>query len=372
MGGMQKHSRLLAEYVAQTGQSVVLYHYVPSDSELPTETEVRSHFSNEANHHLEVRTFRYPAEDRLPGHYLRAQKRISRIYADQLKSERFTPRLVYSKGFMSWDLVKRRKEFDSGMILAVKFHGMNMFQQQPDWKGEIVKYLLRPPVRDIMNASDYVFSYGGKITDIIRRELKDPDKVVELPSGIDSHWLAKSVQSNDRVSGEETSCLFVGRWDRLKGLPELYKVLRKRKDLRLTMTFVGPIPEEYRMDDPRVHYTGPIHDAKELQAIYDRHDLLLCPSISEGMPNVIMEAMSRGLAVIATDLGATAALVNERTGWLIPAKDTIELEKAIERALNKVSVRSKGDAGRELIENEFNWSVIAERFLNWYNFHCNR
>ena len=43
----------------------------------------------------------------------------------------------------------------------------------------------------------------------------------------------------------------------------------------------------------------------------------MCPSYSEGMPNVIMEAMSRGLAIIATDVGAVSKLVDEENGWLI-------------------------------------------------------
>ena len=46
-------------------------------------------------------------------------------------------------------------------------------------------------------------------------------------------------------------------------------------------------------------------------------DILICPSYSEGMPNVIMEGMARGLAIIATNVGATSRMVSKENGWLI-------------------------------------------------------
>ena len=44
---------------------------------------------------------------------------------------------------------------------------------------------------------------------------------------------------------------------------------------------------------------------------------MVCPSYSEGMPNVILEAMARGLAIIATDVGAIAEMVDSTNGILM-------------------------------------------------------
>ena len=49
----------------------------------------------------------------------------------------------------------------------------------------------------------------------------------------------------------------------------------------------------------------------------DNCDILICPSYSEGMPNVILEGMSRGLAIITTDVGANELLVSNENGKLI-------------------------------------------------------
>jgi glycosyltransferase involved in cell wall biosynthesis len=366
MGGMQKHSRLLTEYLARKSMGVKLYHYIQGDDELPTEEEVRLNFSTAANVFIEIRTFRYPKEDSFPGHYLRSQRKMSKEYLAQIHKEDESPNLVYSKGFMGWQLLKNRDQLPSTMKIGINLHGMNMFQLQPNWKGEITKWMFRGLAHWVMNHSDYVFSYGGLISDLIRDRLDDSDKLVELPSGIDDLWLDALPRAEYQLGSDTLQFLFVGRWDRLKGLPELYEVLRKRVDLPLKLTIVGPIPKDKRIPDDRITYLGPIHNSDKLKKVYDNHDVLLCPSISEGMPNVIMEAMARGLAIIATNVGATAELVDEDVGWLIPPKNPLELEKTLSKALNSTDVGVKGNRAIEKMRLHFNWDSIADKFIEWY------
>ncbi|MGB0418765.1 MAG: glycosyltransferase family 4 protein, partial [Opitutales bacterium] len=73
--------------------------------------------------------------------------------------------------------------------------------------------------------------------------------------------------------------------------------------------FIGPIPKEKQLDLPWVQYRGSVSDQDALKAELDQGDVLVCPSYSEGMPTVILEAMARGLAIVATDVGATCELV---------------------------------------------------------------
>lgn len=367
IGGMQKHSRLLVEYIARTGQPVILYHYVPHGIEVPADSKIRSFFSDEANAHLEIRTFVYPKEDRFPGHYIRAQRKTSRMYVMRLLKEDSIPTLVLCKGFMVSELISRKDQLPSTTKIAVNFHGMNMYQQQPNWNGELVKWMLRLPVQNIMNKVDAVFSYGGKITSIIKAQIQDESKIVELPSGIDSSWIRDPRDIDFRQISGRRKLLFVGRWDRLKGLQELHEVISCRLDLNFQLTLVGPIPKKHQLDDPRLHYLGPINETERLKAIYDDHEVLLCPSISEGMPNVIMEAMARGLAIMATDVGATAQLVDDSVGWLIPPKDKENLEKALMRTVFDEDINEKGRSAILRMRDEFDWEVIADRFLYWYS-----
>jgi glycosyltransferase involved in cell wall biosynthesis len=59
----------------------------------------------------------------------------------------------------------------------------------------------------------------------------------------------------------------------------------------------------------KVVYQGVVRDQNLLMEKFDACDVLLLPSLSEGMPTVILEAMARGLDVIASDVGAVSELV---------------------------------------------------------------
>ena len=79
---------------------------------------------------------------------------------------------------------------------------------------------------------------------------------------------------------------------------------------------------------------GIIIDEKEKKEIYDSCDVLLCPSHSEGMPNVILEAMSRGLAIVATNVGAIRLLVSENNGALLKECKTNLIFDAINKFIS--------------------------------------
>jgi glycosyltransferase involved in cell wall biosynthesis len=60
----------------------------------------------------------------------------------------------------------------------------------------------------------------------------------------------------------------------------------------------------------------------------------MCPSYSEGMPNVILEAMTRGLAIMATDVGAIRLLVSKNNGILLKNCNEILILNAISEFLS--------------------------------------
>ena len=133
--------------------------------------------------------------------------------------------------------------------------------------------------------------------------------------------------------------MFLGRYERRKGIEELHAVLSAWQGPEIEFVFIGPIPKEKQLDLPWVQYRGSISDSAALQAELDQGDILVCPSYAEGMPTVILEAMARGLAIIATDVGATRELVDDENGHLIP---TLTIE-ALQSALLAMSALSDQD-----------------------------
>jgi glycosyltransferase involved in cell wall biosynthesis len=359
MGGMQKHSKFVCESLASLEYNVLLYHFIEGKN-LPTDEEVLIQFPKESREFIQVRTFSYSDNSRIPGHYLRAQSELSKRYLAQLILEQEPIDFIYTKGFVGYELLKNRPSKFKLTPIGVKFHGMNMFQKQPNLIGELIKYMFRNRVRRTMNRADYVFSYGGKISEIILEQLEDSRKLIELTAGVSADWVREDVPAG---GFSKIKFLFVGRFDRLKGLPELYKAIKRIKRTDWSLTIVGPIPHSHRISHHSVAYEGMVNEPNRLKEIYDQHHVLLCPSISEGMPNVILEAMSRGMAVIATDVGASSVLVNEKTGWLIAPSDVTGLVEAILDALSTSheDLWRKRVEAKALIQNQFLWSSIGKR-----------
>ena len=133
--------------------------------------------------------------------------------------------------------------------------------------------------------------------------------------------------------------------------------------------FIGPISMDKRIKSKKIVYHGVIQDKGQLTELLDAGDVLVCPSHSEGMPNVILEGMSRGMAVIATDVGAVKLLVSEKVGVLLKEIDKGELKQAILTMTNLAPAKllEMKINSLELVSNQFKWEQIAEQVIEKIN-----
>ncbi len=231
----------------------------------------------------------------------------------------------------------------------------------PDLKERLKSLLFKSTVKFISNNADCVFSYGAKITDIIKSIGVNTNKIIELPSGIESKW----INTQPLYANKVLKFVFVGRYERRKGIEELHKVLHEiinLDELHFEFNFIGPIPEDKKLYDKKIKYWGIVKEQEAIQKIISKCDILVCPSYSEGMPNVIIEGMAAGLAVIATNVGAVSLLVNEETGWLIKSCSINELKEVMFDAIrvNADLLLHKKQAAVKLIGKSFIWDKIAD------------
>jgi glycosyltransferase involved in cell wall biosynthesis len=188
--------------------------------------------------------------------------------------------------------------------------------------------------------ADVIFSLGGRMSDI-QKELTHPDKVYDIPNGIENTWVSDTVAGND----QPIRFVFIGRLDKVKGLDVLYPAIDQIKEEDFAFDFIGPIPKEHQHTETRCEYHGKVTNETQMKTILSGADVLVLSSWSEGMPTVILEAMASGLAIIATDVGAVGDLVDDKNGWLIPAGDvdvlTATLKKAISTDKEKLNALKK-------------------------------
>ena len=97
----------------------------------------------------------------------------------------------------------------------------------------------------------------------------------------------------------------------------------------------------------------------------------MCPSFSEGMPNVILEAMSRGLAIIATNVGAVSLLVNSDNGMLIDNNVKSLLDALIYfNNLDKQELIKLKKQSILKVKEDFVWDKVVRDFISKISCIC--
>jgi glycosyltransferase involved in cell wall biosynthesis len=352
IGGMQRHSFNLCNELMKQGNEVTLVHCIHGKKTLPKNDEVKSLFENSKN--LIVHTLRFPESSGIPGHYIKESYQYSFIISSLLKDKLPLFDLIYVKGFSGWDLLQQKKKgkIKTGPVL-VNFHGLEMFQTPASFGERLKSYLLKSPVKWNLNQADYCVSYGGKITSLLNRIGIPSKKILVIPGAVsDSNLLEK------RNLPINSKFLFIGRYERRKGIEELMQVVASMPDLEIS--FVGTIPPSKKINRANIHYYGEVKDVRELNKIVDEHTFLIAPSHSEGMPNVILEAMSRGLIPLATSVGAVEELVEKSNGFLFEPKSIQAIREAIEAAqlLDVEDAIEYSSKSIKKIRANFTWSHI--------------
>jgi phosphatidylinositol alpha 1,6-mannosyltransferase len=178
------------------------------------------------------------------------------------------------------------------------------------------------------------------------------EDVRTIPSGVD---LPKAV--GDEADPPEI--LYAGRLSPEKGVREL---VAAADGLPLVVVGDGPLRNEV----PGALGFVP-HD--ELERLYDRAAVVVCPSRREGFGVVCAEAMAHGRPVVAGDVGGLRDLVvHEETGLLVPPKDVEALRGALRRLLADRELRRRfGEAGRARIGERFTWQRFVDETLRAYD-----
>lgn len=179
--------------------------------------------------------------------------------------------------------------------------------------------------------------------------------------------------------------LAVGRFVRTKGFPYLLTAMARlvRENFPIRLTLVGDGSWRRRLKKmvarlglaPYVDMPGFLPN-NEMPALIREHDLLAVPSVvhtngdRDGIPNVIMEALSLGLPVVASDVcGISEIIQNGKTGFLVPQRDARALARAIRGSLEDWrGARAMAEAGHELVLDLFdpkkNSAALRDLYLS--------
>jgi glycosyltransferase involved in cell wall biosynthesis len=191
-----------------------------------------------------------------------------------------------------------------------------------------------------------------------------PDRVSLMINGVtDDHFRERS---SERFAGR---VLFVAGWLDAKGsftLPRLWARVRERHpEARLTLVGTGAPADVVRSafapaDCDSLEVIPRLTDAREMIEQFASHDLFLMPSLNEGSPLALLEAMAAGLPVVAGRAGGIPDIVaHERSGLLFDPLDPAAGAEQVCRMLEDAALRrSLAEAGQRRAR-ELTWDQAA-------------
>jgi len=109
-----------------------------------------------------------------------------------------------------------------------------------------------------------------------------------------------------------------------------------------------------------------VSNTRELALFYKHADVFILSSIFEGFGIVLLEAMSFGLPIVATKVGAIPELVQDGVqGVLVPPGDSVALARALKELISRPQLRERyGTEGLKTaaeLEEIYSWKAVGER-----------
>lgn len=207
-------------------------------------------------------------------------------------------------------------------------------------------------------------------------------KICYIPNGVDTERFRPDPATRERLRKvlelrDDFVWIAVGRFDPSKDYPNMFQalaqVVNKNPTTKLLVVGYGPLlpaieslAKELRIDS-QIKFLGVRRDIPEL---LNAADAYVMSSAWEGMPNVLLEAASTALPIVATDVGGNGEIVlHGRTGFLVPPRDPNSLAKAMLKLMNlSESERKKmGEEARKHIEANFSLDRVLDMWEALYN-----
>ncbi|MDE7430875.1 MAG: glycosyltransferase family 4 protein [Lachnospiraceae bacterium] len=290
------------------------------------------------------------------------------VFSDNLqKTEHFDKCIAFfgiPSGPIALHLKRRYK-----LPYAVRLGGGDIPGAQKRFK--YIYMVLAPVIRRIWREADALIANSEGLKErALEFESKYPITVIE--NGVDSQFFTPASKKNQIGTG--IKILFVSRLIEGKGLqyliPHLRQIefaVRKKCSQSITLIIVGDGPYKTALKN-LAHETGTQHlvyfagrkNKDEVRQYYQEADIFVLPSLSEGMPNVVLEAMACGLPIVMTPCEGSKELVTDN-GFITSIGNLSDnlVKLCVDSSLRTVM----GQNSVQNVKQCFEWENTAKRYL---------
>ncbi|MGE5465332.1 MAG: glycosyltransferase [Betaproteobacteria bacterium] len=263
-----------------------------------------------------------------------------------------------------------------GVPLIVDVHGDSIFTHM------VRDRLVGRKMTETLQHASKVVCISRNLCNLAKDFGLPEDKIEYVPLGIDIGKYRPEQQDrvkNERGLQDKIVILFVGQLIERKGVRHLLKSLALTEPALLRkckVVIIGDGADRRHLEwladklglEGLVTFTGKVSD-EELLDWYAAADVFVLPSLSEGRPTVINEAMASECAVIASNVsGIPEQVADGCNGFLVPPADPVALARKIAYLLeNENSIGIMGRKGREkIVDEKITWEGYAERMVRIY------
>jgi glycosyltransferase involved in cell wall biosynthesis len=213
--------------------------------------------------------------------------------------------------------------------------------------------------------ADCILVGSTYVRDTFVREGVPAAKIAVAPYGVDLRTFGPTPKRETR-SDAPFRAIFVGQLSQRKGIRYLLNAYRSFRKPDTELTLVGNVAHS---DVPLRPYADlfrhvPHQTRLALAQRYRESDVFVFPTLLEGMPLVVLEAMACGLPVIVTPNGPGDIVRDGVDGFIVPARDEGAIADRLERLYRDPELRAQ--LGRNASERarEFTWAAYAQRVLD--------
>jgi glycosyltransferase involved in cell wall biosynthesis len=201
------------------------------------------------------------------------------------------------------------------------------------------------------------------------------EKIFVIPNGAKLNY-------KDRITNKsKINISFLGNYTRTKGIIDFIKsttLLSEDYYDQINFQMAGhwrekdcEIETKLLLNDNRevpINNMGPMIGKNKLKYLYNS-DIFVYPTLNDGHPWVIVEAMAAGLPIISTDQGAIVeSVIDGKNGFIVEKNNPEQIAKKIQFLIDNPKIRIEmGKKSREMYLNKFTEEKLVENFKNVFN-----
>jgi len=234
--------------------------------------------------------------------------------------------------------------------------------------------------KKILNSYDRIVLLHSRGLEEVERFGVSKERLCVVPNGVDVEIFSRSsdidqLRAKLSLNNDEKILLFVGRLAKVKRVEILIALTKSliKEGFRLKTILVGDGPDRKlyeRLARPiknNVIFIGQVPHT-EIAKYYSMADVFVLPSLSEGLPQVLLEASATGKPCVATRVNGTSDIImHGKTGYLVERWNTEAYHDYVKVLLEDDQLSKKmGSMAVQFVKENFSWDVVIDKYEKIY------